>query len=315
MSLQKHLNKGLFIGIDGGGSKCKAVIVNRDGEILGRGVGGPANPFYGIEKTLNSIVSASEHAIDDAQLTRASINSIVAGVGLAGVNLPALRDKITAWEHPFAQMYLTTDMDIANIGAHAGKDGAVIIVGTGSCGFISQNGTKRMLGGHGFPIGDKGSGAWLGLKAIEHTLLAMDQFEQKGILTEKISQYFEVDNGISLSEKLIGKASQHYAKVASLVFECAEQGDQRAIQIVQEGARYISQLAKRLLANEPARLSMIGGLAHLMLPQLEQDIRAHFDAAKQPPELGGYHFALEQLERSNVSSVVTPVEKVAASKP
>ncbi len=294
MGFVNNSQSELFIGIDGGGSKCKAIICDSQGAVLGRGIGGPANPFYGFERALGSIVESSENAIRNANMAKETLSSLIAGVGLAGVNLPALREKLNEWQHPFGEMYLTTDMDIANVGAHAGEEGAVIIVGTGSCGFISQNGCKEMFGGHGFPIGDKGSGAWLGLKAIEHTLLAMENFEQKGLLANEICSYFGVNNGISLSEKLVGKASQHYAKVASLVFDCEEQGDKKASQIVNEGADYLSQLSRRLLKHQPPRLSMIGGLATYMLPKLDDDVKQYFDDAKQQPEVGAYHFAIQQ---------------------
>lgn len=301
MGLVKNLGSELFIGIDGGGSKCKAVIVNRQGDILGRGIGGPANPFYGIDRALSSILESSKSAINDAKLPQGAVSSLIAGIGLAGVNLPALYEKLNQWQHPFGAMFLTTDMDIANIGAHDGNEGAVIIVGTGSCGFISNNGEKRMYGGHGFPIGDKGSGAWLGLKAIEHTLLAIESYEFEGILTDKICQFFDVNNGISLSEKLVGKASQHYAKVASIVFDSAEQGDRKAIEIIIEGAGYLSELARRLLQKEPKRLCMIGGLAGYMLPKLDKDVRVFFEVAKQQPEVGAFHFALQQWSQEKTN--------------
>ena len=61
------------------------------------------------------------------------LKQVVAGLGLAGVNLPGLYQKINEWHHPFKEMFLTTDLHTACIGAHKGADGAVIITGTGSC--------------------------------------------------------------------------------------------------------------------------------------------------------------------------------------
>lgn len=299
MALNEYIAGELFIGIDGGGSKCKAVIVNREGQVLGQGIGGPANPFYGAERALNSIAESTANAIKNANLAVDSASSLIAGVGLAGVNLPALYERLNQWQHPFASMYLTTDMDIANIGAHAGKEGAVIIVGTGSCGFIKTGGHKKMFGGHGFPIGDKGSGAWLGLKAIEHTLLAMDNFEPASLLSKQICQYFDVENCISLSEKLVGKASQEYAKVASLVFKSAQQGDNKAEEIIYEGANYLSKLARCLLRQNPERLCMIGGLSSFMLPYLDADVRDEFCETMQQPEIGAFHFALQSWSTEN----------------
>ncbi len=94
-------------------------------------------------------------------------------------------------------------MDIANIGAHAGAGGAVIITGTGSCGYVKLNNQDVILGAHGFPIGDQAGGAWTGLKAIEHTLLVLDGFIPESILASLVCKFFEVEDALSISEKIM----------------------------------------------------------------------------------------------------------------
>ncbi len=287
----------LFIGIDGGGTKCRAVISNAKGDILGQGLGGPANPFYGVERAINSIVEASEKAVLDAGLSVESLSDIVAGVGLAGVNLPSLYDEINNWPHPFSQLFLTTDMDIANCGANNGQEGGIIIVGTGSCGYINSLGKIQMFGGYGFPIGDNASGAWMGLKAIEHTLLVVDGYFEKGIMSKKILEHYSVNTGIELSEKLIGKASTHYAEIASMVFNCADEGDQVAIDIVNEGIKYITILAEKMIEKGVARLAMIGGLSKYILPKLNPKAASYFSYAVKQPEVGAVIFAMNQWKQ------------------
>ncbi|TQV89092.1 ATPase [Aliikangiella coralliicola] len=287
----------LYLGIDGGGSKCRAVIASLEGEIVGRGVGGPANPLHGFQKTLDSILDASLKALEDASLTSAIYSKLIAGVGLAGVNLPGLYKQMTEWQHPFAKMYLTTDLDIANIGAHDGSEGAVIIVGTGSCGFVNSSGHKSIFGGHGFPIGDKASGAWMGLEAIKHTLLALDGFSEQSSLATKVSEYFAVDNALALSEKMAGRSSRQYAKLAKIVFDCADENDPSALAIVNQGIDYITKMANRLLRDNPQRLCMIGGLTDFILPRLSPELAAHFVKPIEQPEIGALHYA-EQCWKS-----------------
>ena len=298
MTLLENSEDTLFIGIDGGGSKCKAIISNRKGDILGIGLGGPANPYYGLQRALSSIVEASENALMDAGLENRLLNSLVAGVGLAGVNLPELFQKIQDWKHPFAQMHLTTDMDIANIGAHNDQNGAVIIVGTGSCGYISLPESKHTFGGHGFPIGDKASGAWIGLKAIEHTLLVLDGFNPDSLLAIKVCEFFSVDTGYELSQKFVGQSSRQYAKIASLVFECADKGDAKAKVIIRQGIEYISILAERLIEDSSPRLCMIGGLSKYFMSRLEPKLASCFSEVLNQPEVGAVKFAIQSLEES-----------------
>ena len=52
--------------------------------------------------------------------------------------------------------------------------GAILIAGTGSAGLIYREGRLRTCSGRGFPISDLGSGAWLGLRAIQQSLLCHD---------------------------------------------------------------------------------------------------------------------------------------------
>ncbi len=120
-------NKELFLGIDGGGSKCKAIVMNENDEILGTGISGPGNPLHGFEQATNSITESANLALKDAGLEHINLSELNAGVGLAGVNLPVLFKQMQEWQHPFKQMFLAHDLLIACLGAHHSQDGAVII--------------------------------------------------------------------------------------------------------------------------------------------------------------------------------------------
>ena len=69
---------------------------------------------------------------------------------------------------------ITTDAHAACVGAHRGRDGGVIIVGTGSIGWAKLNGRHYRVGGWGLPVSDEGSGAWLGREALRRVLWAHD---------------------------------------------------------------------------------------------------------------------------------------------
>ncbi len=289
----------LFIGIDGGGTKCRATIYSVKQGVLGTGLGGPANPLHGLERTLESIMVSTQLALRDAGLPLETVHQLYAGLGLAGVNLPSLYDKIMEWDHPFKQMFLTTDLHTACIGAHEGSDGAVIITGTGSCGFSCVAGDTTNYGGHGFALGDKGSGAWMGLEAIKNALLDLDGLGEKTELTDVICQHFSVDNAMGIVEQMSGQPSSSFAKLARYVFEAAKNNDQVAIEIVKEGANYVSKLAHRLLENNPPRLSMIGGLAEPLNCWLDEDIAKRVEAPIQPPEMGAVYFAQQSVLEQN----------------
>jgi glucosamine kinase len=287
----------LFIGIDGGGTKCRATIYSLEHGVLGTGLGGPANPLHGLERTLESIMVSTQLALQDAGLHVEQVHSLNAGLGLAGVNLPALYDKIMQWDHPFQQMFLTTDLHTACIGAHEGEDGAVIITGTGSCGFSLVKGKAVNFGGHGFAQGDMGSGAWMGLEAVKSVLLDLDGLGSSTQLTGSLLQHFNTSNAMGIAEQMAGQPSSGYAKLARFVFFAAEQGDEVALTIVKQGAEYISRLAQRLLDFGPPRLSMIGGLAEPLKKWLAIEIAEKVELPKQPPEMGAIYFAINAVEQ------------------
>lgn len=288
-------NKEYILGIDGGGSKCKAIVVDAENNILGTGISGPANPLHGYEQAINSVTESAKLALADAGLADVELKDVIAGVGLAGVNLPALFEQMSNWNHPFKKMFLATDLLIACLGAHEGQDGAVMITGTGSCGFSYVDGHPYTLGGHGFPHGDKGSGAWFGFQAANHVLMSLDGLKGESIINEKLLTLLDVNNGLEMVEAIAGKPAAFYARMANLVFDAAEEGDAVAKDIVAEGAGYISGVARQLEKQNPPRISLIGGLTPRIKPWLDEDIKAKLEEPLCAPEVGSVLYARQQL--------------------
>lgn len=288
-------NNEIFLGIDGGGSKCKAIVMSAENEVLGTGIAGPANPLHGYEQAINSITESAKLALKDAGIDESELSNIVAGVGLAGVNLPVLFEQMSNWQYPFKKMFLATDLLIACLGAHNGKDGAVMITGTGSCGFSYVDGHPYIVGAHGFPHGDKGSGAWFGLQAAKQSLLSLDGLIAPSKINDKILALLNVKDDVELVEVIAGKPAAFYARMANLVFDCAEEGDKLALEIVAEGASYIDHVAKQLLKQNPPEIALIGGLTPRIKPWLAKDIQAQLIEPIHPPEVGSVIFAQQQL--------------------
>jgi glucosamine kinase len=284
-----------FLGIDGGGTKCRATIVTADGTVIGTGLAGPANPFQNTAQTLESILTSTELALEDATLPQDDISHLVAGIGLAGVNLPHFYNTINTWNHPFRKMYLATDLHIACLGAHEGGDGAVIVAGTGSCGYRNINGKTHIYGGHGFPFGDKGSGAWIGLEAVKAALLASDGLGPATKLEQEICEHLNRDLLGSI-ETLAGATSGSYAQLAPLVFTSADAGDELSIAILREGADYLGSIATILNESAPPRLSMIGGIGKLITPWLPPKLNAQLKPALYEPDCGAVLYAMENWQ-------------------
>jgi len=288
----------IYLGIDGGGSKCKAILVNGfTGEIIGTGLAGPANPFNNYDQTITSIKDAALKALVNANFNETEINKLVVGIGLAGVNLPAQLHKMKQWSHPFKAIFVTTDLHIACLGAHDGLDGAILISGTGSCGFSDVNQKVNMIGAHGFPHGDKGSGAWLGLQAVKQVLLSLDGLEKPTLMTQLLLDKLACNDGLDIVSAVAKQTSSFFAKLAFIVFQAAEEGDNAAIVIAQEGASYMSNVARRLWQDNPPKMSLIGGLTPKLESWLDNDIKDKLSMPIHSPEMGAVIYAQQNTQR------------------
>lgn len=262
-------NSTYFLGIDGGGSRCRARIRNLDGKLLGEAVGGSSNIYLSFDGALANILATAEEAAIKAGLKTTDLH---AGLGLAGIVTSKGAEKIVAANLPFASVTADNDAYVACVGAFAGGDGGIVIAGTGSIGFAVINHERHMVGGWGFALGDHGSGAWLGHHAVRRAALAIDGLLQPTPLIEEVlSRVGRTRFDLSRwSEKASPK---DYGQMAPLVFECATKGDVHGMTIVIEGAAAISNLGRALLARGVRSICLLGGLSKVYPPYLDADVK------------------------------------------
>jgi glucosamine kinase len=261
-----------FLGVDGGGTGCRARIEDAAGTVLGQGLSGPATTRLGIEEAWASIARAFDAAIEEAGLSASDIKCIHAGVGLAGISRKGALAALRAIEHPFASIEFVSDGEGACLGAHSGRDGAIVIAGTGSIGLGLVEGRQLRVGGYGFPISDEGSGAYLGLKVVQLALRAYDGREQKTALLVEIMQRFQNDPMEAVAWMDRASATD-YAALAPMVLRHADQGDSIARRIVQSAAGHIDTLVRTLFEKGAPRVCLLGGLASPLEPWLAPDVR------------------------------------------
>ena len=261
-----------YLGIDAGGTHTSARLVSDDGAILGEGEAGPANTRIGLSNALREIEAACSAAIDQAGLSEADMDSIRAGLGIAGLNRRGVLEGLQQHEFPFASIAFASDAAIACLGAHDGADGGVVIVGTGSIGFARIRGEVAIVGGYGFPISDEGSGADLGLRAIQHSLWARDRRIAHSSMTRDILEHFSNSAG-EIVTWMDGATATDYATFAPLVMDHARRGDPVAEPIVQDAARSIDRLIRVLYERGAPHCCLMGGLSEAMADWLAAGLR------------------------------------------
>jgi len=262
----------LFIGVDGGGTGCRARLEDMEGRLLGTGIAGPAALRIGVEPALAEVEKACRAAIEEAGLAVDALGSVHAAIGLAGVGRKGLMERLLQRPHPFRSVVYAHDATIACIGAHADRDGGIVIVGTGSVGFAVVGEREVRVGGYGFPISDEGSGADLGLHAIRLALRAYDDRSVGSNLTRDVMARFRNDPFEAVAWMDQATATD-YATFAPLVMRHADAGDPVARRIVRDAAEQIDELVRRLVECGAARVALLGGLASSMQPWLAPDVQ------------------------------------------
>src|SRR5262249_29565923 len=98
-----------YLGIDGGGTRCRARIEDENGRILGEGSSGPATTRIGLDKAWRSIMEATETAAANSGLTAADFAQMHAGIGLAGLGRRGSKAAFEKIVHPFASITFLSD--------------------------------------------------------------------------------------------------------------------------------------------------------------------------------------------------------------
>lgn len=274
-----------FLGVDGGGTRCRARLARGSGAVLGEGEAGPANLRLGFLEAFAAVLDSTRQCLDAAGLPAAALGRVTACLALAGASEPAERAKASGHRLPFRRTMIVTDAEAACIGAHPGGEGGVIVIGTGTIGWAIVGGRQQRAGGWGLPLSDEGSGAWLGLETLRRVLWAHDgRIVWTPLLVELFAE-FDRDPHAIVRWAASAKPGD-YGQFAPLVVAHAARDDAVGTELMRAAAAHIDGLAARLAAFGAMRIALTGGLAAAMEPYLAAATRRHL-AAPQGDALAG----------------------------
>ncbi len=283
-----------ILGIDGGGTSCRAAVADPQGTILGRGKSGAANILTDPNSAIVSITEAAKAAFRDAGLDESGVADASAFLGLAGTNV----GDFTRYVHdrlPFRHTDIDSDGLIALQGALGDGDGAVAILGTGSIYMGRKDGVTRYIGGWGFIVGDLGGGARLGHALLQEALLAHDGVHPLTGVTQAVLTEFKGDPRNIVEFARLSKPGD-FGRFAPLVFDHARNGDPRAIALVEASAATVNEALDAISALSGApRLCLLGGLAPLYPQWLAERHRAILMDAQADAMTGAVALAASRL--------------------
>ena len=249
----------LYLGVDGGGSGCRAAVADAAGRVLGQGAAASANIWTDPDGARANILAAAEVAMAAAG-TGGRLGELVAVLGLAGANVAGAAERL-APGLPFARVAIESDAVVALKGALGDDDGITAAIGTGSVFGAQRAGAVRMIGGWGFQLGDHGSGAVMGRALCARALLAHDgEADGTPVLARLLAEH-----GGPAGIVAWGKAAApaDFARLVPRILEGAAAGDPAAAAILGEAEADIARAIDRLMADGPAPVAFLGGLGPL----------------------------------------------------
>ncbi len=264
----------LLLGVDGGGTRCRARLSTLRSATLAEAVAGPANIRLGMDEAFSSVFQAGARCLAQAGLSPGDSQRIVACLALAGASEPSCRDAAQRYRHPYRHVIVTTDAHAACVGAHAGRNGGVIVVGTGSIGWAELDGRQFRIGGWGLAVSDEGSGAWLGREALRRVLWAHDGRIPWTGLMSALFERFQSDPHAIVRWSSNATPGELGALAPAIVDHVAK-SDPIALELMRLAAGHVDALAARLVLLGAHRLALVGGLAKPIEPWLADETRRH----------------------------------------
>lgn len=274
-----------FLGLDGGGSLCRARLTDQNGTTIGEAESGSCNIRLGTKTAWASINTAIDLCLRKAGLDEAkdrqNIRAVFGLAGFAQTDDPALLSHT----HGLGSLTVTSDAHIACTGAFGETDGAILILGTGSAGYGRVNGREVSVGGWGFEVSDHGSGSWIGRKAVEYALLALDGLWEKTPLTGMIMESFNHDPKAVVSWTSTARP-KNYASLAPTVFDAEQRHDTTARMIIDAAARDTSAMIQRLVELGAPSVCLSGGISSRLEPFLTPQAKSFLHIPLADPLAG-----------------------------
>lgn len=269
-----------WVAIDGGGTGTRARLVAAPGgAVLGVGRAGPSALGQGATQAWQSVTQAIAAAFAQARLANTNpananlantnlantnlantnLAEIALGLGLSGAEVAPWRDAFLAGNPGYGRCELASDATTLLLGAHGGQAGVIVIGGTGS---VAQQrthaGAVNKVGGWGFGLGDEGSGAWLGRRAVQHLSRVLDGRAAADGLSARLAPVVGGHRD-ALIEWCRPAGPAGHGSLAPQVFAAAAEGVRSAEALLQQASQELAMLVAALDVHEPGLPVVVSG--------------------------------------------------------
>ena len=319
----------LAIGVDGGGTQTRCVVLNELGEVKGYGVSGASKPDA-VEPTLGRAnLQESIRLACESCGGVAAIDSVFIGMGgvISQTDVDVVLGMVNdmGWR-PNVPIGVAVDIAIALAGGTGGQPGIALIVGTGSsCYGRNAAGENWRSGGWGYIVDDYGSGFYLGQKGLEAVIRAADGRGAQTALSAPMLTGLGIHDLNEVMHRIYYPRLAHtdIAALAPIVVQVAEQqNDVIAQSIIQRGcdelALMVATVTEKLQLGADVLVVPVGSLGTVNVyyrQVLEKAItrilpQARIRQAVAPAVIGAAFLALEQIEIILPEAILAQLDKV-----
>lgn len=319
------------LGVDTGGTKSRCIVVDESNALLGMGEAGPGNyRVAGADGARENVETAIREALDAGGVDTSE--HLVGGFGMGTLDTDEDRQIIEGFldEIEFVdERYVTNDVVAAYYAVTAGGPGVVVIAGTGAMAFgRDEAGERARSSGWGWLFGDEGGGYDAARRGLQAASKAHDGRGQPTKLVDAACEHFDLG---SFEDVFTGVYDEidHAKDVASFakpVAETALEGDDVAIELVEESAAELASAAEAVVEEldlTPApTVACLGsyGRSEAVSPRFESTVRERYPevAFADPvdhPAVGSVAFAAErrgeEIARSDLHELDEAISAVS----
>lgn len=280
------MKERLYLGLDGGGTQTRALLVDQTGQMRGAAGAGSADLNHHSREQVRLTLQQIFCAVLGGNVRSSGLAAVFLGLG--GVATEQDRQEVAALLPAFVaptRITIANDTVVGHTGGLAGRPGLTLIAGTGSACFgINSQGRQWLCGGWGAPADDYGSAPWIGLRALQAAVRAEDGRGEPTRLQQIIFQYLDLGEPRQLVRRLHtqGLERAELGRLAPLVAAACAQGDAVACALVEEAAAGLADMvrvtAHRLFGEDDCDLVLVGGVA-LSGPPIQPCLVRHITQA------------------------------------
>ncbi len=296
------MDKKYFLGIDGGSTRSRLVLLNLKGkkvfEVEGRCLSHRNIPEEEFIQNVSNLV------------TKIKNRKILFGCfSLAAIDTEKDREKVIKLINKIVNFPFAVVSDIEGVLPSLNlENGAVIIAGTGSNYYAKNGNLVAKAGGLDYILSDEGSAFSIGQKVLRAAVRSRDGRGEKTILERLVLKKAKIKDMREIVNLIYTKTlKSNVGEFAPLLEKACKKKDKVAVRIISsvidELENGVGTVIKKVKLKGNFKIALVGGVFKnkFLLTRLEKRVKKRFKKAKiiivKNPALGAAKLAIKEQEK------------------